>query len=468
MSIRYHLMLRLFLVSLVLVGGGAIIGYKDLQHESRELFDAQLARSARLILSMTQADIDQNNFSSVQQFLNQNQLQTPVDNYNTEKNEGFEELSSGHMYETKLGFQIWDNLGNLLLKSPNVPLTPITQNKNGFSNNSFLQHDWRIFSLTSLDSRYRCIAAERIDVRNDLIGKISSNLSFLFIILIPVLSITMWFAISQGLSPLQKLASQINRLGAEKLDAVSEDNAPSEIKTITGALNQLLSKLSKAMAREKRIPSDAAHELRTPLAAVKIHAELAKTATNKEDRIDSINHVLRGIDRTTHLVDQILALARLEPDNFSDKLQPVNLTNLVIDEVALLAPLAHTRNVEISVCKSEALIIIAEDTALRLLVRNLLNNAVSYTHNNGEVEIFIETIEDKACLIIQDNGPGIPAEDRERVLQRFYRLKNHQTPGCGIGLSIVMSVVEMLNANFKMEDSSSETGLKVTVCFATK
>jgi two-component system OmpR family sensor kinase len=161
-------------------------------------------------------------------------------------------------------------------------------------------------------------------------------------------------------------------------------------------------------------------------------------------------------------------LARLEPDNFSDKLQPVNLTNLVIDEVALLAPLAHTRNVEISVCKSEALIIIAEDTALRLLVRNLLNNAVSYTHNNGEVEIFIETIEDKACLIIQDNGPGIPAEDRERVLQRFYRLKNHQTPGCGIGLSIVMSVVEMLNANFKMEDSSSETGLKVTVCFATK
>ncbi|MCK5663359.1 MAG: sensor histidine kinase N-terminal domain-containing protein, partial [Thiotrichaceae bacterium] len=284
MSIRYHLMLRLLLVLLLLVGGGAIIGYKDLQHESRELFDAQLARSARLILSMVQADIDQNNFSSIQQFLNQNQLQAPAEAINSEKIEGPEELSSGHMYETNLGFQIWDNLGNLLLKSPNVPLTPITQHKNGFSNNNFLHHDWRIFSLTSLDSRYRCIAAERIDVRNDLIGKISSNLSILFIILIPVLSITMWFAISQGLLPLQKLASQINRLGAEKLDAVSEDNSPSEIKTITGALNQLLSKLRSALAREKRITSDAAHELRTPLAAVKIHAELAKTATNKEDR----------------------------------------------------------------------------------------------------------------------------------------------------------------------------------------
>ncbi|MCK5662921.1 MAG: hypothetical protein KAI17_05510, partial [Thiotrichaceae bacterium] len=234
------------------------------------------------------------------------------------------------------------------------------------------------------------------------------------------------------------------------------------------ALNQLLSKLSHALAREKRITSDAAHELRTPLAAVKIHAELAKTATNKEDRIDSINHVLLGIDRTTHLVDQILTLARLEPDNFSNKLQPVSLTNLVIDEVAMLVPLAHAKEVEISICKSEALTIIAEDTSLRLLIRNLLNNAVSYTQEKGEVEVFIEKLDDKACLVIQDNGPGISAEDRERVLQRFYRVENHKTPGCGIGLSIVMSVVELLKANFKMEDSSAETGLKVTVCFAAK
>ncbi len=465
MSIRYHLMLRLFLVFLLLVGGSVIIGYQDLQHESRELFDAQLARSARLILSMVQADVDKNNFSSIQQFLNENQLQTPEEVIDEEQQEDNEELSTGHMYETKLGFQIWDNLGNLVLKSPNIPLTPVSNIENGFSNNNFLNNDWRIFSLTSQDSRYRCITAERIDVRNDLIGKISSNLFILFIILIPVLSITMWFAISQGLSSLQNLASQIQRRGTEKLDAVSEDNAPSEIKTITGALNQLLSKLSHALTREKRITSDAAHELRTPLAAVKIHAELAKMATSKEDRIDSINHVLLGIDRTTHLVDQILTLARLEPDNLSNKLQPVSLTNLVIDEVAMLVPLANEKQIEISVCKSEDLTILAEDTSLRLLIRNLLNNAVSYTHQAGEVDIFIETIDDQACLIIQDNGPGISTEDRERVLQRFYRVENHQTPGCGIGLSIVMSVVELLNANFKMEDSTAESGLKVTVCF---
>ncbi len=465
MSIRYHLMLRLLLVSVLLVGGGAIIGYQDLRHETRELFDAQLARSARLILSLAQADIEQSNFSSIQQFLNENRLKSPATVDNEQSDIYQEELETGHIYETKLGFQVWDDEGNLILKSQNVPLTPINQIDNGYSNSRFLDQQWRIFSLTSQDSNYRCITAERFDVRNDLIGKISSDLSLLFFILIPVLLVTIWFALSQGLWSLQNLASQIRRLDADKLDSIAVKNAPDEIQTITGAVNQLLLKLGKTLMTEKRITSDAAHELRTPLAAVKIHAELAKTAANKEDRMESINQVLLGIDRTTHLVDQILALARLEPDNFSENLRPVNLTQLVIDEVAMLAPLSLKKEIEISVLESENLSINAEDTSLRLLLRNLLNNAVSYTQQGGEVNVVLSKINERACLVIEDNGPGIVAEDRERVLQRFYRVENHQTPGCGIGLSIVMRVVELLNASFKMEGSATSTGLKVTIGF---
>ncbi|MCK4708190.1 MAG: sensor histidine kinase N-terminal domain-containing protein, partial [Gammaproteobacteria bacterium] len=179
MSIRYHLMLRLFLVLLVFMGAGAFISFNDLQHETRELFDAQLARSARLILSLVQADSKQTNFSTIQQFLNENRLHPPAGITGEENDDEQEELDTGHIYETKLGFQVWDNFGNLILKSPNVPLTPISQDQKGFSNNKFLDHDWRIFSLSSQDSRYRCIAAERIDVRNDLIGDISADLSIL-------------------------------------------------------------------------------------------------------------------------------------------------------------------------------------------------------------------------------------------------------------------------------------------------
>ncbi|MBL6998551.1 MAG: sensor histidine kinase N-terminal domain-containing protein [Gammaproteobacteria bacterium] len=463
MSIRYHLIIRLFIASLLLVGAAALVGYKDLQYESRELFDGQLARSARLILSMLQADVEQNNFSSIQQFLNQNQLASPL----TEAGSGIEELESGHVYETKLGFQVWDHLGNLILKSSNVPIDPISELANGYSDRHFMQHDWRVFSLTSQDTRYRCIAAERIDVRNDLIGKISSDLLTLFLLLIPVLLLTMWIAIRQGLSSLQNLAAQIQHLGVDKLDSLSQQNAPAEIITITGALNQLLLKLKNALAREKRITSDAAHELRTPLAAVKLHAELARTAHNERERKESIAQVLLGIDRTTHLVDQILALARLEPESFSQQLSPVNLSRLVIDEVAMLAPLAYAKNIEISVNEGAELSILAEDTSLRLMVRNLINNAIIYTQPGGEIEVSVSIQGGAPCLIVMDNGPGIADTEKERVMERFYRVENHAAPGCGIGLSIVMRVVELLNARLKMEDSDrhTKTGLKVIVCF---
>ena len=425
MSIRSHLILRLLIASFLLVGGGVWFGYQDVKHEAAELFDAQLARSARLILSLVQADTGYNNFSSVQKYLDENQLQTSESIFN-EKQKEEEELSDGHTYETKLGFQIWDNLGNLILKSPNLPITPISNTANGFTNKQINQDEWRVFSLTSKDKKYTCTTAEKIDVRNDLIGKISSDLLTIFLVLIPTLLLTMWFTIKQGLSPLYNLAFQIRNRDAEKLDSVSDVNLPGEIRTITDEINQLLSRLKNTLAREKRITSDAAHELRTPLAAVKLHAELAKTATNAEDRKSSIDQVILGINRTTHLVEQLLTLARLEPEHVYDNLQPLNISQLIIEETALLAPLALNKNIELAISENEDISVTAEDTSLRLLARNLLNNAISYTQEGGEIQVSISVIDEAPCLTIQDNGPGIPPHDRERVLERFYRAQTIQ------------------------------------------
>ncbi|MFV2033454.1 MAG: sensor histidine kinase N-terminal domain-containing protein, partial [Gammaproteobacteria bacterium] len=256
MSIRYILIIRILIASFVLTGVGGWLGYKDVQHETRELFDAQLARSARLILSLVQADAGQINFSSIQKFLDQNQVIAPEPGFISMLKEGEEGLPAGHIYETKLGFQIWDSSGNLILKSPSVPITAINQDKSGFSDSLFLGNEWRIFTLTSLDGRYRSITAERIDVRNELIGKVVSDLLTVFVILVAALSIASWFAISQGLRPLRNLAAQIDKRGAERLDSIPGENAPIEIQTITGALNQLLSKLENALLREKRVTSD--------------------------------------------------------------------------------------------------------------------------------------------------------------------------------------------------------------------
>ena len=481
MSIRYHLILRLLIASTLLVGGGAWFGYKDVKHETRELFDAQLARSARLLLSLVQADSEKINLSSIQKHLDENQLRQPdQDDDADDHNEDEEELASGHIYETKLGFQIWDKEGNLLLKSSNLPVTPFLNREVGnlelnseesddetfgFSNIRFQGNNWRTFSLQSIDQNYLCVTAERIDVRNDLIGKIFSDLLVLFIVLVPALLLTMWFTINRGLSPLHNLAAQINHRGAEKLDSISEVNLPSEILTISAALNQLLARLKSALSREKRITSDAAHELRTPLAAVKLHAELARSATSKDDSKKAIDQVLRGIDRTTHLVDQLLALARLEPDDFSATLKPQEISRLIIEESALLAPLADQKHIELSFSDSPELIANVDETALRLLIRNLLSNAISYTQPNGHVEISLCEQNNQACITVQDDGPGIPKPEQARVFERFYRIQNHDTPGCGIGLSIVSRVVELHKATLKLETPDTGKGLRVTVCF---
>ncbi len=462
MSIKYRLISQLLIVVLLIVGSASWMSYQDIQEETGELFDAQLARSARLILSLLQADSGHSDFSSIQKYLDENQFLTAVAGAASE-----DLAEKGHVYETKLGFQIWDRDGNLILKSDNVPIAPISQRRNGYSTGYFLANKWRVFSLTSSDGHYQCVTAERIDVRNDLINKISEDLLLVIFIFIPFLLVVIWLLINQDLAPLQNLAMQIDARGVEKLHSVSQENVPQEIQTIATAINNLLQKLKQALARERRLSSDAAHEIRTPLAAIKLHAELAQSATSRAQREASLNHVLEGIDRTTHLVEQLLALAKLEPGVAGNELESVDLKSLLVDEVAQLTPLAHKKNIDISI---DAPVNINTDIqatplSLILLIRNLVSNAINYTQEGGCVRISLSAENQRLCLQVEDNGPGIAEEERERVLDRFYRVENHSSAGCGIGLSIVRRAVELCHAGLSLDVPDSGRGLLVRVCF---
>ena len=462
MSIRFQLLSRLITVSIILVGGIAWFAYQDVRHETRELFDAQLARSARLILSLAQSQNGDGGFSKIQDYLDQNGLAVMYIDFEEQINEGIE--NPAHAYETKLSFQIWDNEGNLLVKSYNAPLEPITDHP-GFNNTVLGGFGWRTFSLRSNNQQYICITAERIDVRNDLTGKISKDLLYMFIILIPALFLIMFYSIYQGLKPLHQLASQINRRGGDNLELLKNDSDYTEITTIRNALNQLLKRLNETLAREKRITSDAAHELRTPLAAIRLHTELAKSAKNHKQQNESLDQVIQGVDRTTHLVEQLLTLARLEPELLSKDFTEVNLTAIIIEETALLSPLAINKNIEVTFNETQDTPITGIESALRILIRNLLTNAISYTPDNGHINISLSQKTQQTILIFEDTGPGISKQDRERVMERFYRAENHQAPGCGIGLSIVDRVVQMHRGNLQLRQADSGQGLKVIITF---
>ncbi len=463
MSIRFQLLSRLITVSILLVGGIAWFAYQDVRHETRELFDAQLARSARLILSLAQSQNAGDGFSKIQEYLDQNGLAVMYIDFDEQLRENTD--NPAHAYETKLSFQIWDNEGNLLVKSYNAPLEPITDKSSGFHNTVIGDYDWRTFSLRSNNGQYICITAERIDVRNDLTGKISNDLLYMFIILIPALFLIMFFSIYQGLKPLHQLATQINRRSGDNLELIETDSHYAELSTIKNALNLLLTRLNKTLAREKRITSDAAHELRTPLAAIRLHTELAKNAKNNKQKNESLDQVIHSVDRTTHLVEQLLTLARLEPELLRKDFTEMDLNALIIEETAMLYPLAINKNIEISFNETSVAPINGNEPSLRLLIRNLLTNAISYTPENGSINIKLSQQDQKTSLIIEDNGPGISAEDRGRVMQRFYRAQNHQVAGCGIGLSIVDRVVQMHRGELQLCQADSGQGLKVIIRF---
>ncbi|MDT8283664.1 MAG: histidine kinase dimerization/phospho-acceptor domain-containing protein, partial [Gammaproteobacteria bacterium] len=342
MSLRRQLLFRVIVVSILLVGSAAWFGYKDVGLETRELFDGQLARSARLILSLAQAQSGESGFSRIQKYLDENGLSIMYIDFDESEDDMSE---SGQPYETKLAFQIWDNVGNLLVKSYNAPLEPMASENNGFSYSDIDDFSWRTFTMFSRNGQYRCITAERIDVRNDLIGKISQDLFYLFIILVPALALLMYLSIDHGLKPLQRLASQIDNRSGDNLDFISNDYRFSEMVTIKNALNHLLRRLKETLAREKRITSDAAHELRTPLAAIRLHTELAKTAKNQQQKNESLDHIIQSVDRTTHLVEQLLTLARLEPELLSKDFTEINLSELVVEECVLISALAIEKNI---------------------------------------------------------------------------------------------------------------------------
>ena len=285
----------------------------------------------------------------------------------------------------------------------------------------------------------------------------------MFIILITALSLVLYFSIDKGLKPLQRLSLQINRRSGNNLEYIENDCNYSEIVTIKNALNRLLHRLKQTLAREKRITSDAAHELRTPLAAIRLHTELAKSAKNREQKNASLDQVIQGVDRTTHLVEQLLALARLEPAWLVEKFVEVNISALIAEECALLSPLAMNKEIDLFYENNLNELIYGHDASLRLLLRNLLTNAVLYTPEGGKVVVSVAKEGEKAVLVVEDNGPGILEKDRERVMERFYRAENHQVPGCGIGLSIVDRVVQMHQGTLQLSQADRGQGLKVIV-----
>ncbi|MDB5477701.1 MAG: two-component sensor histidine kinase [Alphaproteobacteria bacterium] len=351
----------------------------------------------------------------------------------------------------------------IYLSHPLVPLPPDTQD--GFSNIRFQDQEWRVY-LTHAQG-YGIEVAQSLKYRKEAIGEVALALIIPQLVFIPLLGFLIWVVVGKSLRPLHRLSESINRRKRDLLEPVPLDNIPVEIIPLVDALNMFLLRLSGMVEILRRFMSDAAHELRTPLTALKLQLGLLERAENDLQRGQAITQLNAGIDRSISLVQQLLTLARVEPDAAAVKFVPVQLSALVKTAIEEFLPMAAEKNIDLGVAASSDDMILGDRESLRILLNNLIDNAIRYTPTGGRVDINLRAQQDSLALEVADNGPGIAVQDRERVFGRFYRGTGNITPGAGLGLAIVREIAERHQAEIALRPAFETYGLSITILFKT-
>jgi two-component system OmpR family sensor kinase len=358
--------------------------------------------------------------------------------------------------------QIWDHSGVLLYYSRPDFWLPLRVQA-GFSNAEWRGETWRVY--TQSDGLRTIRVAHPLRLRREMAASLARRAVGPLALLMPVLAATIWFGVARALRPLEELSADLRSRSASALAPIEANALPDEIQPLIASLNDLLARLERALELQREFLADAAHELRTPLTAVQVQLQVLERAATEEDRQLALSRLEQGVRRSTRLVQQLLALARQEPDRLAAPMQSVDLLALVrhaVDDFAQIAP----RTGLVLELEAEPCSVRGDAEGLRVMVNNLLDNAMRYTPAGGSVRVALRPERDGIVLRVADTGPGIPPGERERVFERFYRGAAADSDGSGLGLAIVKRVAERHRGRVELEDGPNGRGLTVVVHLA--
>lgn len=363
---------------------------------------------------------------------------------------------------------IWDGSGRSLYLSHSRPSLP-PRAELGFSNVRTDDGEFRIYSVQLGPAVVQI--AQPMSARREVAARMALRTVAPLLLLLPLLGWMVWLAVGRGLRPVREIARQVGKRDANALSPLAVAEMPAEIAPLTEALNLLLARLSDAIDTQRAFIADAAHALRTPLTALQLQAQLVERADNEPARREAVGNLREGLERLTHLVTQLLTLARHEPGAAVAGQQPVALHELAATVVGEMTQAALDRHIDLGVDATEGrdgeaagLTVHGDPDALRILLTNLIDNALRYVPAGGKVDVRVQRADaGRVALIVADNGPGIPPEQRARVLDRFYRLPEAPSGGSGLGLAIVDEIAQVHRATLALEDN--EPGLRVRMVF---
>lgn len=461
-SIRKFLLINLLLAITITTTLTAIGNYYLDQKDIQEHLDTLMAISALSYQALLGDDLHQRHLDKIQKTLEV--IPQKIDNYYQER---FPHDTPPQNYLEKFNFQVWTNSGKLLLHSPTAPKLPLTAKVNGFSDKILGKQKWRVFTTYNEKAGIRTVLAERYDTRNELGHRIAQDDLYIMLLTFPLSGLLIWIIIGRGLDSLDRVAEEVANRAPTHLEPVNLQEVPEEIKPVIDELNKLFYRLQEGFEREKRFAADAAHELRTPLAALKAQAQVALNTSNVEEKNLALQKLIVSVNRSSHIIQQLLTMSKLVPEasNIND-IDAVNLVKITREVLAMLAPSAVEKQIELEFEHDENPPHFSGNlTALSILVRNLVDNAIRYCKENGTVSVQVHAKAQHLILEVQDNGPGIPSELRSRVFERFFRVLGNKSPGSGLGLAIVRQICELHNARIELDAPTEGTGLIVRVYF---
>jgi two-component system sensor histidine kinase QseC len=435
-SLKRRLIRRISIPILIASFVTVLASFLFLWHEVAEVYDTQLVNAAHVLHKIASSDL----------IVSGNAAQIEA-----------EEKKLHHQYEKNIAFRIWRG-HDVIVRSYNTLQFNRLAVRPGFSDQTINERRWRFFVLHDKGSNIRIETAERYEVRYEVILQLICSILIPGLIFIPLVFVMIWLGVRDGLRPVIDMSTDVDARNSDDMSPIRMDPLPQEIVPLVAALNNLFLRIGESFQREREFTDHAAHELRTPLAAMKTQSQvLLKKAGSYPEWRDSLSNLQDSIDRSAHLVDQLLALARLQNETFPKA--PVDLSECVRDAAAELKHIAADKNTTLDMNVQDSVFISGHEASLMILLRNVLGNAIKYTPDCGCVEI---TLTSKGTLTIADNGPGLSDNDKVKVFERFVRVDKTGQTGSGLGLPIAGWIAAAHDTVIILKDNPPR-GLKAVI-----
>ena len=447
LSLRLRLILLFGILALVTWLAASVFAWQQTRHNINEVFDTQQILFAKRLAGAGLAEM----------------MAVEHDERLPETKKILHKGNRGHTDDDALTFAIFDRQGKMLLNDgENGKHIRFDGSTQGFVDGQLVGDDdeWRLLWLTTADGKFRVVVGQEYDYRNDLAWTLVSGQLMPWLASLPILLLAMILLITRELRPLRRVADDLHRRAPDDTAPLSTQQVPSEVLPLVTSLNSLFSRTGELLVRERRFTSDAAHELRSPLAALRVQTEVVQlSGDDASAREHALENLTTSIDRATRLVDQLLTLSRLESFDGLEELEPISWSRLLMQVIGEQDAAAHARGIALRFeQQGEPLAIQGQPLLLSLMLRNLIDNAVRYSPRGSTVTVWL----DKQGIRVEDQGPGIDDAHLARLGERFYRPPGQQQTGSGLGVSIVQRIAQLhgLQVSYR---NRQQGGLEVAI-----